>query len=494
MSAFIDFFTQYLRGEIVSALAAAPGRELRVFFSGPPSGVLGDMFTSLLAGNDFLMIDGRSIPVFILDSGAQDPARLCSARCTAGHLVKIRTSACRVYLALIPPDGLTNVSIDTTSTWVGTRNSARDVQVWMEHPMVRQLAGEALSRFFSGRPSEEARAALVFALEEAWELDEPFKDQRNTWHVLRRLFDWQALHPANEESFLAILGLPKCDNDDLGSAEHLKILGRIADLLESSGLNPGFDMLEEQADGEIRPHVAEFRRHILSTCRTPGDFSSAAAKHYSPIKDFTPMDLPAWWRELTVSAWNRLLDSPSEPAKQPGLRVVFTEAITPDIRGLPVLLHTRVSISVTIPGDASPVTVRIRRASGAKQLEDLGTIGVVSGTPTEWEDTEIPAHDRYVRYELEAPGYKRGILKCIVLDQYAPGVALYSRNATKIAPFKLNRKARDAQGHRIERYECDLSLHGMGSHQLDFYKGSQVVLEPKITGYEVTSEQEGVLE
>lgn len=34
----------------------------------------------------------------------------------------------------------------------------------------------------------------------------------------------------------------------------------------------------------------------------------------------------------------------------------------------------------------------------------------------------------------------------------------------------------------------------MGSHQLDFYKGSQVVLGPKIIGYEVTSEQEGVLE
>ena len=494
MSAFIDFFTRYLRGEISSALAAAPGRELRVFFSGPPSGVLGDMFTSLLAGSDFLLIDSRSIPVFILDSGAQDPARLCSARCTAGHLVKIRTSACRVYLALIPPDGLTNVSIDTTSTWVGTRNSARDVQTWMEHPMVRQLAEAALSRFFSGRPTDEARAALVFALEEAWELDEPFKDQRNTWQVLRRLFDCQTLHPANEETFLAILGLPKCDSDDLGSTEHLKILGRIADLLESSGLNPGFDMLEEQADDDIRPHVAEFRRHILSTCRTPGDFSSAAAKHYTPIKDFTPLDLPVWWRALTVSAWNRLLDSPSEPTKQPGLKVVFTEAITPEVRGLPVLLRTRVAIKVTIPDDASPVTVRIRRASGAKQLEDLGAIDVVSGTPTEWEDTEIPAHDRYVRYELEASGYKRGILKCIVLDQYAPGVALYSRNATKITPFKLNRKARDAQGHRIERYECDLSLHGMGSHQLDFYKGSQVVLGPKITGYEVTSEQEGVLE
>ena len=118
---------------------------------------------------------------------------------------------------------------------------------------------------------------------------------------------------------------------------------------------------------------------------------------------------------------------------------------------------------------------------------------MVSGTSTQWTDTGMPLHDRYVRYELEAPGYKRGTLKCIVLDQYAPGIALYSRNATKITPFKLNRKARDPQGHKTERYECDLALHGMGAHQIDFYKGTQVTLGATIRGYEVTSEQEGVL-
>lgn len=494
MSAFIDYLTAYLRGELAGALAAAPGRELRVFFSGPPSGILDDMFASLLAGNDFLTIDGQSIPVFILDDAAQDPDRLCSSRCSSNHLVKVRTSGCRVFLALIPPDELTNVSIDTTFTWVGIRDSVRDFQTWAERPMVRKLADSAIARFFSGRQPEEAMAALRFALEEAWELDEPYKDQRNAWQVLRRLFDCQVPTPVNEESFLAILGLPKCGSDDLGSPEHLKVLGRIADLVENSGLNPGFAMLEEQADDELRPHVAQFRQHVLSTCIIPADFSAATAKHYTPVKDCSPVELPAWWRALTLDAWNRLLDSPSERTAQQGLKVDFLEAITPDVRGLPVLLRSRVAIEVTIPEDAATVAVSIRRASGARQLEDLGTIDVVSGTPTQWEDTAVPPHDRYVRYELEAEGYKRGTLKCIVLDQYAPGVAVYSRNATKITPFKLNRKARDAQGHRMERYECDLALHGMGSHQLDFYKGAQVVLGPRIAGYEVTSEQDGILD
>lgn len=493
MSAFVVFLTQYLRAELAAALTAAPGRELRVFFSGPPSGVLDDVFSALLAGNEFLIVDGLSIPIFILDASAQDPDRLRSGRCSSNHLVKVRTSGCRVFLALIPPDELTNVSIDTTFTWVGIRDSVRDFQAWAQHPMLRKLAEAAIARFFPDRQSDGAKEALKFALEEAWELDEPYKDQRNTWQVLRRLFDCQFSTPPNEESFLAILGLPKCGGDDLGSPDHLKVLGRIADLVENSGLNPGFAMLEEQADDELRPHVAQFRQHVLSTCMIPADFSAATAKRYTPVKDHSPAELPAWWRALTLDAWNRLLDSPTERVAQQGLKVDFTEAITPDVRGLPVLLRSRVAIQVTIPDNAAPVTVRIRRASGARQLEDLGTIDVVSGAPTQWEDDSVPPHDRYVRYELEAEGYKRGTLKCIVFDQYAPGVAVYSRNATKITPFKLNRKARDAQGNRIERYECDLALHGMGSHQLDFYKGAQVVLGPRIAGYEVTSEQDGVL-
>ncbi len=491
MSAFIDFFTMYLRNEVTNALAAAPGRELRVFFSGPPSNVLDGVFSALLDGNEFLGIDEKSIPIFILDKNAKDPDRLRSARCSASHLVKVRTSACRVYLVLMPTDELTNVSIDTTSTWVGTKNAASDVETWMEHAMVRQLVDGALSRFFSGRIPDVAKQALGYAMSEAWELDEPHKDKRNTWRVLRRLYDCQPQGPVNEEAFLAILGLPKCDSENLGGDEHLKILGRIADLLDRSGLNSGFEILEEQADDELRPHVAEFRRHIFSECRMSSDFSLAAAQKYTPIKNFSQVEVPAWWQALTLASWNRLLDSP-EPVTQPGLRVEFSKAITPDVRGLPVLLQDRVLIKVTPPDEATQISVSIKSASGARQLENKCTIDVDSRT--DWEDSEVPVHDRYVRYELEAEGYKRGILKCIVLDQYIPGVSIYSRNATKITPFKLNRKAKDSQGRRFERYECELTLHGMGSHQLDFYKGSQVILGKKIIGYDVTSEQDGTLE
>lgn len=48
-----------------------------------------------------------SIPVFVLDSSAKDPETLCSSRCTTSHLVKVRTSSCSVFLALLPPSELT---------------------------------------------------------------------------------------------------------------------------------------------------------------------------------------------------------------------------------------------------------------------------------------------------------------------------------------------------------------------------------------------------
>ena len=96
-------------------------------------------------------------PVFVLDAAAHDPDRLLSGRCSANHLVKVRTSGCRVFLALIPPDELTNVSIDTTFTWVGTRGTAQDVNALMSHPMLRQIAEAGLSTFFSGRQSRRGQ-------------------------------------------------------------------------------------------------------------------------------------------------------------------------------------------------------------------------------------------------------------------------------------------------------------------------------------------------
>jgi DNA phosphorothioation-dependent restriction protein DptH len=494
MSAFVDYLSSYLVNELSGALAAAPGRELRVFFSGPPAKVLDQMFTSLLAGGEFLTINDQYIPVFILDASAQDPDRLCSGRCSSNHLVKVRTSGCRVFIALIPPDQLTNVSIDTTFTWVGIRESIRDFQTWAERPMIRNLKDAAIGNFFSTNQNEGARDALSFALSEAWESDESHEGQPNTWQVLERLFNYNQAIPANEESFLAILGLPMCGNHDLGSPEHLKVLARIADLFENSGLNPGFSILEDQVDDELRPHIKHLRHHILSKCMIPAHFSGAPAKHYSPINDITSIEIQKWWRALTLDVWNRLLDSPSERTVTKGFKVDFVDPLTPNVHGLPVLFRNKVAIILTLHTDAGSVTVNIRRAIGAKQLDDIAKLNLQGNTPAQWVDTSVPPHERYVRYELEAEGYKRTTLKCIVIDQYSPGVAVYSRNAIKITPFKLNKKARDIQGHRLERYECDLALHGMGAHQLDLYTGTQVSLGARLTGYEVTSEKEEVVD
>jgi DNA phosphorothioation-dependent restriction protein DptH len=497
VNAFIDYLDKYVQSELSSAFNAAPGQELRVFFSGPPLEVLNELFEKLVSQGEYLEIEvgGSSIrlPVFVLDASAEDPDRLRSARCTPNYLVKVRTSR-PAFLALHPPSESSVLSLESATTKIGIAGAIDELESWMSHPLVDGLIQDGLCNIFHGSPPRNAYKAISYVLEESWELDERFKDHRHSWEVLRRLFDCQVPQNKSHETALAILGLPNCDPGELGTDEHLKILDRIGDLLENSGLNPGFDSLEEQADDELRPFVSQFRQHISYKYKTASDFSSAPAKGYSPISRTSVDELPNWWLKLTIEAWNKLLDSSPESMPQNLLRVTPIGLLTPSVRGMPILFKDefKVEISLDPSCGAEPVNVHISRASGGKKLDDITDISVSSDKAVIWTDTNVPIHDRHVRYQFSATPYKPVSTKCIVLNCYVPGIALYCRNANKITPFKLNQKARNEQGYKIERYECEINVHGTGTHQLDIYKGKQVVLGNTILGYEADAEHGGI--
>jgi hypothetical protein len=473
----------------------APEQELRICFSGPPRDVLEELFHCLVSDEGRLSVQvGEStvqLPVFLLDSNAQDPGHSRSAHCTSNHLVKVRTSDCPVLLALLPPDEASKLSIKTTVSHIGIVKPVDDFNSWTENPFVGDLVAEGLSRLFSEElVLVKARAALDRALKEAWVLDERFRDKRNTWSTLRRIFETEITESAAHEAFSAILGLPSCSLDEFGSDEHLSILSRVAEVVEHSGLTAAFENFEEQEDGELEPHVVELKRHIFSQCSTSPEFSLTPMRRYTPVKPFVLSELPAWWQALSIDAWNRLLESPAEEKLQTGLLVDCAAPLAPYVRGMPILMDSQIAVDIDVAAEVEAVPVTISKASGGRTLETIETVQIRPGEPVNWQDNSVPLHKTHVRYRFEADGFKPVNLKFIVLDQYAPGIAVYSRGATKITPFKLNKKARDAEGRKIERYECTLNLHGMGAHQLDLYTGSTVAVGETIAGFDINSEHD----
>jgi hypothetical protein len=164
--------------------------------------------------------------------------------------------------------------------------------------------------------------------------------------------------------------------------------------------------------------------------------------------------------------------------------------MVPSIKGMPTVFLETPSFRVSLPDESSSDEVRVDRANGRKQLEELATLK--AGEPVDWQDpVKIPEHDPYLRYRFELDGHKPVTLNVIALDQYGPGISLYCRSASKVVPFKLNKKAKDQKGNKLERFEAELRVTGVGSHQIDLYLRSGMKLGESMIGREVDSEQDG---
>ncbi len=157
-------------------------------------------------------------------------------------------------------------------------------------------------------------------------------------------------------------------------------------------------------------------------------------------------------------------------------------------KGMPVVFLGTPRFCVSLPQDSISGEVIVSRACGRKQLVESARLHVRE--PVEWMDSDdIPDHDPYIRYRYELENHKPVTINVIAIDSYGPGVTLYCRSASRVTPFKLNKKARDDRsGRKIERYEAEVRVNGVGSHQVDLYLRSGTVLGDFMTGHEVNSE------
>lgn len=494
MSRFIQFLTSGLRDSLREWLANKPGESLRAVYSGPPFQVLEEMFETLAGDGKHLDVTGvqstATLPVFLVDPDARDPVDLVSARCSPSHLAKIRTAGvCDNFLALKGSDESLTLTLTSASVRIGMAERIEHLPAWSSSRLVEQLSAFGLSRFFdSSDLLVKAEELLGIALGEAWSLDDKHRDRRHCWSVLRRLCDLDVHGIPSGEAFLAILGLPSCkDQVDFGSRAHTSILGRLGDLFDQLGFSGTFELLFERADESVAVHLQELMNQLLARCSTPQDFLAAPTMAYSPFDKCCGGAPPDWWQTLDVNEWEKLLDSGNEQPRT-GVRIECLGDTAPVVKGMPVVFLGAPRFRVSLPQDLSSGEVIVSRACGRKQLVESARLQV--SEPFDWVDTDdIPEHDPYIRYRYELENHKPVTINVIAIDSYGPGVTLYCRSSSKVTPFKLNKKARDDRdGRKIERYEAEVRVNGVGSHQIDFYLRLGTVLGESMTGHEVNSE------
>lgn len=495
MNKFIDTLASYLKSELANAVGVELGSSLRIVFSGPPSETLAKVFEHLTGGKCPLRLETPrgilDIPVYLLDRGAQDPEIVPqAARCTDSYFVRAIRNNSSIGVCLALHDcGSTTLSVDSTVTRLGIPHELRELEQWMNNPLVRDLVDSALEYHVGVGGIEKARPAVERALAEAWEIDNRHRDKRTSWRVLERLFTsgLQSLEPHQAVSLA--LGLPSCEESELATKDHLETLTRLADYLESQGLRPGLDAIEEAAGSELGEHVRAFRQHfnelgLLDTA----EIVAGPLQVYHPFAT-SPGRVPDWWRALTIENWSRLLDAGSDPTPEGKLEVTPVDTLVTASKGMPNIARKAVSFEITARDTETDVEIVVSRASGSARPQEIGRLTLAPNASQRFVDEDVPSHERFVSYRVEANGYSAVKTKFIVLDKYGPGIVALAPNSQKCRPFSINKKAKDEKGRTIPRYECDLELSGMGSHHhLDLYVAASVKLPATIRGFEIDAE------
>lgn len=500
----------FLRHEVKVALSKSEGSSLRLVFSAPPKSYLSSLFEFITEDGTGLKIesDGADliVPTFLLDNSATDPSQKQEvARCTPTYLTTIRNIDLPVWLVLQEVSAKANRSLETTSVAIGIFKEVKDFDDWMAAPIVQYLVDAVFARFNLGDKSEsddkKAKSyhdVIGHVFRKLWDVDEGRKEKDRLWALIDELFAANLSEVEPNQAFLAKIGLPFCNIDELGGTSHLNILERIAELFQVKGLRGGFEELESNAEHGKLPFVKEMRAYIEAKgVLEANDFSVNPLGIYCPVTAESEQ-IPNWWYELDLETWKQLLDSSDDETTSESvvLEVSLLDQLASVPKGLVPITTEKVRLKTSIiEAEEDRIEFLIEKSNGSAPFQEVYMGDVSKESSDIFEDNDIPPHERFIRYRVSGDGLKPTVIKVVVLDHYNPGFIVLNTGALKATPFKLNKKAVDENTKKkISRYESDLDLSGMGSHILDVYVSNGCSLSDMIRGYEVDAEQSGPVE
>lgn len=486
MTALVGYIARYLSEEVARILAGPAGREARPIFRGLPSYIMEQLLDEL-GGTNGISIPAaggtiQHVPVFLVTDIDNNPVGLSSGKCTDSHLLCIRNhTACNCFLTLLPPGRFVNESISSSATYLGVEPGLDGGQL-RDAPFVSDLIKRALSGFaWSSNQQESARCVVEQALAHASRLDIGREEHGHQWEVIERLFDISSIPGATPRQLLAIMGLPPCESAEFGSKQHIEVMDRIGQELETNGLSTSFESWISSA-ADIKDALVAVQSFIREKSESGPSFAKSPMSYYRlSVKDVIAGEIPSWWDTLSLGRWDELLQS--DVAQERSLQVTANGAIMDATAGLPHVFQDVCAFTIAVDNDQPDgAMVKVSVSKSTKDFTDLGEVKLTERKVI-FRHENPPHHQSPLRYRFEADGYPPVIIRAIALDHYLPGVVVCSRSASRHALFKKVKKPKGAYD-----YECDLEFSGVGSHHVDILHGKDIVIGDQITGYETNAE------
>ena len=393
-------------------------------------------------------------------------------------MVNVRTSECKHFLALLPPDDDLTLSSSSTLKHLGA--SADESLDLSEQPLGRSAITEALQDCFNSEQTDERAHELVrLAMAQAKVLDQAGAESSHQWMLLERLFEYRG-QLTGWARLLASAGMPAPYPDGSSSPkDYEKALTRLALELENRGFGEAIANLSNATDDvAVKDALVAAIDHIRSQCLVPSRFSEAPSCFYFPFSTDEPTKLPTWWSVLRVDVLQQLFDV-TDPAPAALQASCIGPLIEPGL-GLPYVVQTAPTVQVRFPDDESPRRVLIYRGKTARNREFVAELDPdITGEP--WTDPgPIPTANGPIRYWLSADGLEEASLRVIVLDSFEPGLLLHTKTAEALQAFRrIKKKKGTTSGTQGTEWECEIHLNGVGTHQLEIYASSNFPLALK---------------
>ncbi len=484
MKRIAEELARQIRERVQSQMANLQGAtaEFRTVFHGPPHDLMLEILQLLMnkGGIKVSLPNGQQmlLPVLFqieqLPSEHHNPAVGESGQCEPSHLLSVRNSQKPSFIALLASGGQqVSLSLASASDEFGfaaaSNSSTATISDWLNDPFIQKLINDALDRH-SWASEEQRHDAHRLVEESARGADEAKRhsvDRRGAWAVLSRIWSISDTNIPFGTALSLACGFPPMDDDSVDADEQIGVLRDLASDMDS-GFMGGFERICANAEPDDLPPLAAVQDHLVLKCNRPTAFPRAPQYFYAPYQGDEIKECPHWWSHLTVEKWKRLLEDTSDRPRG-AIKIECVNSIIPVARGINPVVISNVELEVSLPEKRGmPIDVSVVREGKIPNKRDWRL--AVSGNIRLVDDV-LPLHDSQLRYSAEADGFKKSSIRVISLSSWKPGLFVYSRTASKIAP---PRASRDKKAKVT--YETSLTLNGQGRHYIDVYVGSGVAV------------------
>jgi hypothetical protein len=351
-----------------------------------------------------------------------------------------------------------------------------------DDPFVSHLIKHALGELCWSESSQKEAIALVIdqALKDATRLDIGSEELAQQWKVIENLFEICTSPNTTPRQLLAVLGLPPCEPTELGTKQHLSVMDRVGQELESQGISPAFESWVSSAQDNI-DSLDAVRSFIRERSDNGPTFAKSPLSYYRlPVEDVIAGIIPTWWDLLNLASWDELLQS--DVAQDKSIRVIAQGALVEAGAKLPIIFQDFCNFVISVEDDKPDgIVVKVSVAKG-KVFKAIGEVRLEGRTGI-FKDHDPQDHQSPLRYRFEADGFLSESVKVIALDNYSPGIIVHSRGASKNSLFKKVGKSKIANN-----YESDLEFPGVGSHHVDILHRKDISIGNQITSTDTNSD------